>query len=310
MHIESEPRPVTTNPKNIDKTARPSVFEFTNYREFLSSFYKYKKSTQPSYSMSVFARMAGLGANSRGYLKMIVDGKRNLTPHTVRRFADALGLKAQEGLHFENLVYFNQAKNSEDRDYYFARLNSNSRSRDNPKFKMLRNHMNYYTRWYYVAIRELVALKDFEENPKWIVAKLRNKITETEATSTIQELIELGFLKRGEGGKLAQSNALLGWKTDFYNQMVTQFQLEMIDRARESIQNDSFKNRDASSVTISCRSNLMPLIINRVDSFRDQLVKEFGADDPIADSVIQINLQSFFLTPQPVIDDTLRSSKQ
>ncbi|MEK6707082.1 MAG: TIGR02147 family protein, partial [Bdellovibrionota bacterium] len=98
--------------------ARVSVFEFTDYRAYLKTFYEAKKDANTHYSMSTFARKAGLGQNSRGYLKLVIEGKRSLTPHTLRRFVEALGLAAREAMYFENLVYFNQAKTSKDREYY------------------------------------------------------------------------------------------------------------------------------------------------------------------------------------------------
>src|SRR5262245_27359191 len=100
----------------------PSVFGFTDYREFLRSFHEARKAADAGYSMSTFTRRAGLGANSRGYLKLIMEGKRNLTPHTIRRFAEAMELGPKEAMHFESLVYFNQARTAKDREYYLKRI--------------------------------------------------------------------------------------------------------------------------------------------------------------------------------------------
>ncbi|HUP58704.1 MAG TPA: TIGR02147 family protein, partial [Bdellovibrionota bacterium] len=152
----------------LSKGERVNIFEFTDYRTYLKAFYETKKVTNPAYSMSTFTRRAGLGHNSRGYLKLIIEGKRNLTPHTVRRFADALGLQPREALYFENLVYFNQAKTPKDKDYYFQRVSISTAGRESKPFELLRSQYQFYSNWYYVAVWSLAGLPSFNEDPEWI----------------------------------------------------------------------------------------------------------------------------------------------
>jgi uncharacterized protein (TIGR02147 family) len=51
------------------------VFRYRDYREFLGAFYAQKKQSGLSYRG--FARAAGLGAPN--YLKLVIEGKRNLS---------------------------------------------------------------------------------------------------------------------------------------------------------------------------------------------------------------------------------------
>jgi len=285
-------KPLPTSPSNT-----PDLYHASNYRVFLNNFYLHKKSTNPSYSMSVFARKAGLGGNSRGYLKMIIDGKRNLTPHTIRRFADALDLNPQQSLYFENLVYLNQAKTYKDQEYFLSRLGSLNNGKESPVLYLLRHQLNYCTHWYYVAVRELVALKTFKEDPRWIASNLRNKITEEEAKTALQALVDLGFLIRNRNNRLQQSTPIVTWNEDIFNERITQFHSEMIELAKTTLQTDSFEERDASSVTLSCSKKLLPLIYDRVANFRNKITTEFAQEDKEADSVIQINFQVFQITP-------------
>ena len=277
----------------------PNVFNFTCYRSFLSHFYDFKKETHSGYSMSVFARRAGLGANSRGYLKLIIEGKRNLTPHTIRRFSEAMELGTEESVYFENLVFYNQAKSYKDQEFFFQRLSLASVGKESEKLRLLRNQIAYFSTWYFVAVRELVGLAEFKEDLKWICAKLRKKISEPQAKAALEGLLSLGLIVRGSGGKLIQKNALVSWNHKFYNEGVTRFHLEMIERAKETLVSDPYDMRDASAVTLSCPSKKISELMEKIDSFRDQIVRDFGKDDPKADSVIQVNFQTFFLTPSP-----------
>ena len=290
-------QPVTrsVNPKTLN------IFEFTDYRFFLGAFYESKKDKNPSYSMSAFARKAGLGHNSRGYLKLVMEGKRNLTPHTLRSFSDALNLNPKESLYFENLVYFNQAKKSKDKEYYFQRLVASAEGKETQQFEILKSQHNYYSHWYVVAVRELVALAEFKEDPAWIVSQLRGKISKQQAAEALIHLERLGMIKREESGKLVQSEPLVKYATGTFNYTVQKFQSEMLDRAKESLEEDDYDERDCSSITVSCNREHLPEMKKMVSDFRDQMCMKFGLESEMEtkkpDSVFQVGLQLFQLTP-------------
>lgn len=246
--------------------------------------------------MSTFVRKAGLGANSRGYLKLIIEGKRNLTPHTLRRFVDALGLSPKEGLYFENLVYFNQAKTQEDRDYYFERLRCSAQGNETQQFELLNSQYHFCSNWYYVAVRELVGLLDFQEDLGWIVTQLKNKISRRQAQDALNDLEKLGLIRRAENGRLVQSEPLIKYKGGFFNEIIQKFHLQMLDRAKDSLVEDAYEDRAASSVTLSCDQEMLPQIKKRIDEFRDQITLEFGTSSARPDTVIQCNFQIFPLT--------------
>ena len=83
------------------------VFRYLDYRAFLADFYKAKK--RRGFSYRAFSRAAGLGAPN--YLKLVIAGKRNLTPRdgrsASRRPAGCTGEAAE---YFAQLVEFNQAR--------------------------------------------------------------------------------------------------------------------------------------------------------------------------------------------------------
>lgn len=88
-----------------------AVFDFLDFREFLRSFYDWKKKAYADFSYSVFARRANL--KSRSYLRLVISSKRNLTLEMLPRFAKGLELSENEAEAFKALVRFNQAKNLE-----------------------------------------------------------------------------------------------------------------------------------------------------------------------------------------------------
>ncbi len=82
-----------------ERTARPLIFEYSSYRDYLRDLYSYLKASRPYFSYRYFAAKAGF--NSPNFLKLVIDGKRNLSSDSVKRFATALKLERDELAFFE-----------------------------------------------------------------------------------------------------------------------------------------------------------------------------------------------------------------
>lgn len=274
----------------------PSIYDFTDYREFLKSFFEFKKLTNPAYSASMFARKAGLGSNSRGYLKLVIENKRNLSAQTIRSFSDALGFTAHESLYFENLVLFNQSDRGQDKKYYFDRLVASNRGNKPEQLELMKAGILYHSNWYYFAVREMVALKGFKEDNAWISQQLRGKVKKDEVAQAVRDLLSLGLLTRDPEGNLKQSEPLVKVSGGFYNPYIQKFHLEMLDRSKEAILEDDYEDRHASGVTLSCSIEHLPEIKRAISQFRDQITERFGVEDLPPDSVLQMSIQLFQLT--------------
>ena len=280
-----------------NKPTSPVIFDFTNYREYLQSFFNYKKSTHSSYTASSFARRAGLGENSRGYLKLVIDGKRNLTSATIRAFSDALSLGADESLYFENLVHFNQSEKPKDKKYYFERLMATSAKNKSKQLELLESQYRIFNYWYVMAIRELVAVEGFIEDVKWICQALKNKVSAPEVRQTIEDLLRTGLLKRNtQTHKLEQSEPLVKIAGGVFNPFIQNFHLGMIERAKEAVTEDAYEDRNVSGVTLSCEKSKLPELKKEIDEFRNIITEKYGLTTAAIDAVIQINFQIFQLS--------------
>ncbi len=276
--------------------APPQIFGFLDYRQYLSSFLAYKLTVSRSYSQSVFTRKAGLPASSRGYLKLIIDGKRNLTPRTLRGFCEALQLDAEEAQYFENLVYFNQATRQKDKNHYLSRLSALVPQRAVEVFELNQFQHDYYSNWYNIVIRELVCLQGFSEDPAWICAQLRGRVTKAEAVEAMKALDRLGLVERGPDGRMQQKSPVVRLLGGTFRSFVHQFHLQMLEFAQEALKEDPYDTRNGSGVTLSIERRRLPELQAAIDEFRDRLVEKFGSD-LAPDAVVQVCFQHFQLTP-------------
>ncbi|RYZ61649.1 MAG: TIGR02147 family protein, partial [Proteobacteria bacterium] len=76
----------------------PSIYGHTNYREYLAAFYKAKKESKRGYSYRQFSQQAGF--TSPNFLKLVIEGKRNLSPQSIEQFLTALSLPAPMAAYF------------------------------------------------------------------------------------------------------------------------------------------------------------------------------------------------------------------
>ncbi len=292
--------------KTVGKSKQdlPVLHQFTDYREYLSAYFAAKKKIAMTYTASHFARKAGLGKNSRGYLKLVIDGKRNLTLSTIRSFSVALELGPTDSLHFENLVLFNQAKDHEERKYYLDRLVTSTHPSKRAHWELDAAQVRVMSTWYSAAIRELVACKGFNPDPNWISIALKKKITPQQAKQTLSDLERVGLLtKDSTTGNYSQTTPQVVSKSEIFNPFLRLFHEGMIRRSIESLKDESIEQRHISGVTISINADRVDELKNLVSDFRKKLSDLFVDPKSAADQVVQVNFQVFNLS-EPVQTDS------
>ena len=177
---------------------KPNIFEYKDYRVFLQDLYDYYKKTTDFFSFRYFSKRAGF--KSPNYLKLVIEGKRNLSNYSMERFCYALKLNKEESGFFVKLVEFNQANSNSDRAQCALKLvQSKIYQKLNP---LKKDQLKYYSQWYQVGIRELSLCQHFEEDAQWIADQFMPKIDRDQAHKALDTLTQLGLLGRDGSGKL------------------------------------------------------------------------------------------------------------
>ena len=270
----------------VDLAAPVDVFAYRDYRAFLRAYYEHRKSVSDAFSYRSFARRAGL--RSPNYLKLVIDGARNLSPTAAPRFADACGLAGDSKEFFCELVAFGAARADEQHARY-ARLTSFIEYQSAHKLEVA--HAVYVSTWYIPAIRELVLHKSFRPDPEWIAAHMRPRIKPAEARHAIAILRELGFLVE-RGGTLAQRDAVVSTGPEVSGLHFAKYHREMMDRAAQALASVPADERDISAITVCVSKPTQQRIKQRIRQFRKELLA-MAEQDAQPDRVLQINFQLF-----------------
>lgn len=271
----------------------PDVFEYRDYREFLRNYYAQNRAAGAAVSLRVFSRRAGL--RSPNYLKLIMDGKRNLTSEMAVRFAQAVGLHNGALAYFCDLVAFNQAKTSEDRDLAYQRLARFPRYRKTHTLDAA--HARYHAHWHLPAIRELAARSDFSEDPKWIADRLMPRISVREARAAVSTLQELSLLVRDEAGKLVQAEELLETPDAPLGHHVANYHRAMIRQAIDAIDRVPREQREIASLTLCLSPDQAHELKLDLERLRQDLLQKYAVRQD-AQRVIQVNIQMFPLSSE------------
>lgn len=277
------------------KAAAIDVFGYLDYRAFLRDVYNARKTASASFSYRAFSRRAGL--KSPNYLKLVMDGERNLTPPMAARFAKALGLDDESGAYFADLVAFNQARTSSERAAHYARLSSSSRYRKTHRLDLAQ--AAYHATWYIPVVRELAARSDFRDDPAWIASLMWPAITRIEAQRALDVLVELGLLVREADGRVHQGERpLVSTGPELHAVHIANYHRTMMARAAASIDLVPSGERDISSLTLCVGEDGVRRLKERIQRFRRELLElTLLEDDPR--QVVQVNFQLFPLTREP-----------
>lgn len=264
-----------------------NLFQYLDYRKYLRDLYEESKKSRVPLSLRLFSRRAGFKSNN--FLKLVMDGERNLTEASLQKFMIGLHLNKQEQDFFRNLVFFNQAKTHEAKDAYYQKL---LRSRKFSELKpMEKDQYEFYSNWYFPVIRELVTSGDFDGTPGWLARRVSPAITSVQAACALEVLEKLNFIKRDEG-KWRQTTPLVSTGPEVTSVTLMNYHKNMLDLTKEVLETINPDERDVSALTLGVKESRLPQIKKRIQEFRQEILQLVSSDtDP--DQVLQLNMQFF-----------------
>jgi uncharacterized protein (TIGR02147 family) len=270
--------------------SEPDLLHYSDYRQFLADYHRWRKECDPSFSVRRFAKE--IGFSSHTLLRYVLDGKRNLSKRTLVKISLGLGLTGPRADFFENLVFFNQAGTLQERDHFYQKILAADKSRGLKKMEA--RQFEVLKTWYHIAIREMLSLGAFKASPEWIARNLMPPIEPREAKESLKTLVESGLIKKTANGYKPVNDAIT---TDDETMalFVRNYHLEMLELAKRSIDAVPPEARDISSVCMTIREADFPKLKRQLQLMRKEL-RVFAAEGKEAQRVVQVNIQLFPLS--------------
>ncbi len=266
-----------------------NIFDYSDFRLFLSDFFAAKKKSSKSFSARSFARQAGIKAP--GYLGLVIRGTRNLSPTSVGAFAKALKLSPKEVAYFKILVLFNQTLIEADKETYYEQL-----QKLGPPLKVKgleKFQYEYFRSQHFVVIREMVALPHFQENREWIASRLSPPIHPFEVKRAIEVLLRLNLLERDPKGKLVQKDSIINTPAEVSSLELIKLNRDRLLLAQKALLSVPAPERDYTTLTIPLTKKSFPKIKAILQECREKILDYVNQGDTDYHEVYQINMQLF-----------------
>jgi len=268
-----------------------TIFEYLDYRLYLKDFYLEKKKTS-KFSFREFSRMAGF--TSPVFIKLVIEGKSNLSASSSGKLSKAQGLVKTEGSFFENLVKFDQAKNIDEKMKYLHRLKKSTSSIKS--FVLTDEHFEYFSQWYHAVVKELLTTMEFNGDYGKLAETIHPPIKVSEVEQSIRLLERLGLVEADEKGRLRVTRQFVSAAGISMQALaVKNVQRKMAHLAADAIDSVPAQQRDISGVSIGISPEGFKKVQEELARCRQRLL-EIAAEDKQSDRVYRVNLHLFPLS--------------
>lgn len=269
----------------------PDIFEYLDYRRFLYDICEKKKELNPHFSYRYLSQK--LNIKSAGFLSWVLQGKRNISSRLVIEIVRFFKLNNTEGEYFENLVTFNQATTHEQRRHAFDKILVMRRG----VIKQIEaDACEFYRKWYYPALRELVAVMSINDNNiNDVAAKLYPPVKTNDIKDALSTLLRLGLVIKGENGVYRRTDQVISSRENIPLVALHDYQISCLEIAKATIDAFEKSERELSTVTMSIDDEAYISIIDRLAVMRRE-VMEIARSVKKPSRVMQLNMQYFPLT--------------
>ncbi len=272
--------------------AEISVYSFQDHRQFLKETFGARKSANSSLTMGKFSLFLGFG--SANYLRLILDGKRNLTLENILGVANALGLLPSEIEFFEALTQINQTTSDSIKRYYRARLNKLKAT--NPITSARLPTKQLLTQWYFPVV-----LLFLDGLPRLgAVEHIRKKlpISESAIQDIIAKSVKQNLLKASGSNYELDYNHQIFYDVQAKGAKHRQFLNEQLALSKRMLDRCYEKGAKFYAHTFTISEPHFAVCENRLRELLSDLTALSNEDQ--VDHVAQLNIQFFKITKDSI----------
>jgi uncharacterized protein (TIGR02147 family) len=282
------------------QTNEPVLAAYTDFRKYLRDFYDYKvhlhRNSFSHYNYKTFSAAADI--KSPNYLKLIIDGERNLSPETAKKFARAVGLDKEGSDEFLLLVDYGQSLDPLERNRCLKAL-SDFRVKKRIKSGELNNKQLQTTPpWVSWVIHSMADQNNLDFSIDSLRDALQGKVGTDDIRRGLQQLFDSQALQLDtETGKVKKGMAPVH-QEEIPQEMVRKIQADLMYLGMESLLNDDSSEREIGTLTVCLTETEFEKLKFDLRHLRKRILKEalLNREQSAGDRVYQLNIQLFPLT--------------
>lgn len=257
--------------------------------EYLTKEYVARSERNPRYSHRAFARDTGLSVS---HLSEVLRGRNGLSRAATEKVASVLQLSQTELDYLWNLIQRDFSKSAAVRTRASSKLpvilkESETLLLDPRKFQKKLN-------WQHLAVFEM-ARAGLLKMTELKTAAARLGISSRALKELIESLVEMDFLRHEDGLFTVRRQQI--FFEGFPNTALRQVHKDMLAKAIESVEKQTFQTRYLSTNFNAIRADQYPAAVERIQAFVSAFNTEFGTTD-VTETVYVLSLQLFDLLKQ------------
>lgn len=279
----------------------PAITDYTDFRAYLRDVYEYRRANEGSgirpYSYSTFSAAADI--KSPNYLKLIIEGRRNLSEDMITRFARALRLTKAECEEFRALVRYGQASEPLERNQFLRELSDLRAQRAFSAGEIDQKAWDKVPGWVGWVIYAMSEQSGVEFDTESVQRLFRAKASPEDVRDQLQKLFEAGSLsKHPETGEILKGRDLIDSPQNVPVSLIRKLQSELIYLGIESLFRDSPKDREFGAMTVAMTDEEFQAVRFELRQLRKRLQKDITVKRKSSkgDRVYQMNIQLFPVT--------------
>jgi transcriptional regulator with XRE-family HTH domain len=260
--------------KTIATQATPQATEETSFRLFLRAELARRCARNPRYSLRSFARQLGV---DHATLSQLLRGRRALTAAAIDRLGTRLKLDEKR------IEIYRVSARREGRRYPSA----------GEARRLTQDAANVMADWCHFAILELVRLRSFRPDSRWIARVL--DIGVDEVNMALQRLLRLGLLEMPERGRWVDRSGPSTASLEDFTQAAVQRLFEQLRRLEHDSVKRTAGRAEWSSTTLAVNTARIAAASARLARFQRELIA-FLEQDTEKNEVYRIDIGLFPVT--------------
>lgn len=265
-----------------------SVFQFLDAREFLRQAYDAQKRVNKGFSHRYIAKAMGAGSSS--FFKDVLKGRASLNPARAARFARLFCMPDRDADYFEKLVLYTQAGTPAEKERLLKQLRRGKGSGEQSVLEA--SQYEYLQKWYYAAVRELLAVTDFRGDLESLAQQLDPPITTAEARDALELLLRLKLIRKTPHGRYEKVDKVVVTGPESDPAKARGGILANLDLARRALQEHPVETRPFSYLTLSVSQDSLQFIRDKLREVRRDILEHVSRDESV-DRLYQLNMQLF-----------------
>lgn len=177
-----------------DQNTKPVLKNYLSVQQYLGDLYVYRKRHEADFSYEKWA--AEIGIKNRSYLRLVISGRRLVSPEVMELFIRHLLLEGTEKEYFTYLVLYSQSRHENQKRLYGRKLIS--LIKHEPDQFEIERHYDFVSDPLLPKLRTMLAYDDIRRTPD-VLAGLLN-ISEVSVKAGLNKLHELGLAEATENG--------------------------------------------------------------------------------------------------------------